>query len=186
MRTTNVEPNSLPCTALLVGLASVSILRAGTNSWEEEAVRISRRGGETAVRLIMDQHAGTSLHPDERGHAFVPFRARGGWQLVPRTYNRGHDHVRVIVFGTPVWSWREEGGAGRQTLPVVFDGRNARHACGIEGGLLLVTGAPDPSCRSIDSRGAGARTARETGGGTANRSFRSPFRRRARPTERST
>jgi len=68
-------------------------------------------------------------------------------------YNHGHDNVRVIHLGTLVHSVWDEGHRGKQTFPIVFDGRNDKRTCGVEGGLLLLTGSAAQACLLLDARG---------------------------------
>jgi len=107
------------------------------------------------VTLIINQGAEISLNPETEHKADIGFRSRrpGYWQIVPLVYNHGHHNVRVIHLGTLVHSvWQEEQ-RGKQTFPIVFDGRNDKRTCGVEGGLLLVAGSAAQSCLLLDSRG---------------------------------
>jgi len=96
------------------------------------------------VTLIIDEGAEISLNPKTEHTSITPgFRGRNG-KLYPHPaliYNHGRNNVRVMCFGTLV-------GPG----PIVFDGRNEKRTCGIEGGLLLMTGSSDGSLWLIDSR----------------------------------
>jgi len=49
-----------------------------------------------------------------------------------------------------VW---DKGDHGKQTCPIVFDGRNEKLTCGIEGGLLLIAGSVSQSSAVLDARG---------------------------------
>lgn len=97
------------------------------------------------VTLIIDQGAEISLNPKTEHTSITPgFRGRNG-KLYPHPaliYNHGRNNVRVMCFGTLV-------GPG----PIFFDGRNEKRTCGIEGGLLLVTGSANQTFGLIDSRG---------------------------------
>jgi len=108
------------------------------------------------VTLIIDQGAEISLNPDTEHKADIGFRSPrhpGFWKMVPLIWNRGHDRVRVIHLGKLVHSvWQEEK-RGKQTFPIVFDGRNEQGTCGLEGGLLLVKGSIGQSCLLLDARG---------------------------------
>ncbi len=104
------------------------------------------------VTLIVDRGAVLKLNPDTE-HTTIGFKARNPdyWQMLPMIYNRGHDGFRVLVFGTLVKWRRETGTRGKQTLPLMFDGRNERGDCGLKGGMLLVTGHATESFFLIDS-----------------------------------
>jgi len=106
------------------------------------------------VMLIVDKGAEISLDPDKTGHKTdIGFRPSGSWKLVPLIYNRGRSNVRVIHLGTLVHSVWQDTKPGTQTFPIVFDGRNEKRTCGVEGGLLLVAGAAAQSFLLLDSRG---------------------------------
>ena len=108
------------------------------------------------VTLIVAQGAEISLNPKTEHKTNIGFRSRrnpGYWQLVPLIYNRGRRNVRVIHLGTLVHSVWDKGKSGKQTFPIVFDGRNDKRTCGVEGGMLLVAGAATQSCLLLDSRG---------------------------------
>jgi len=108
------------------------------------------------VTLIIDRGAEVSLNPKTEHKADIGFRSPrhpGYWTLVPLIYNHGHDNVRVIHLGTlvhSVWAGKDR---GKQTFPIVFDGRNAKRTCGVQGGLLLVAGSAAQMCLLLDSRG---------------------------------
>ena len=108
------------------------------------------------VTLIIDRGAEISLNPDKTGHKTdIGFRSRrnpGSWRIVPLIYNHGHDNVRVIQLGTLVHSVWQDQKPGTQTFPIVFDGRNDKRTCGVEGGMLLVAGSAAQSCLLLDAR----------------------------------
>ena len=104
------------------------------------------------VTLIIDRHATLRLDPGGR-HTTIDFKSRnaGYWQMLPMIYNMGHDNVRVLLFGT-LEKWKvEKKENGKQTLPIMFDGRNDRGTCGLSGGLLMVTGHATDSFWLVDS-----------------------------------
>jgi len=108
------------------------------------------------ITLIIGQGAEISLNPDTEHKADIGFKSRrhpNYWQIVPLVWNRGHDNVRVIHLGTmvrSVWDW---GDHGKQTSTIVFDGRNEKRTCGVEGGLLLVAAPVRQGACLVDSRG---------------------------------
>lgn len=117
-----------------------------------DSIDIPRDG----VTLIINPGAEISLNPETEHNTDIGFRSRrhpGYWKMVPLIYNHGHDNVRVIHLGTLVHSVWDEEHRGKQTFPVVFDGRNDKRTCGVEGGLLLVVGSVGQSCLLLDSRG---------------------------------
>ena len=104
------------------------------------------------VTLIVDQKAVLRLNPESR-HTTIDFKSRnaGYWQMLPMIYNKGHDNVRILMFGT-LEKWKVENKSnGRQTLPIMFDGRNERGPCGLSGGLMMVTGHATDSFWLVDS-----------------------------------
>ena len=108
------------------------------------------------VTLIIGQGAEISLNPKTEHKTNIGFRSRRNpeyWQIVPLIYNRARSNVRVIHLGTLVHSVWDEGKSGKQTFPIVFDGRNDKRTCGVEGGMLLVAGAATQSCLLLDARG---------------------------------
>jgi len=108
------------------------------------------------VTLIIDQGAEISLNPDTEHKANIGFKSRNlpnYWQLVPLVWNRGHDNVRVICLGTMLHSIWDKKTSGKQTVPIVFDGRNEKRTCGVNGGLLLVAGSLPQGCTVIDTSG---------------------------------
>ncbi len=109
------------------------------------------------VTLIIDQGAEISLNPDKTGHKTdIGFRSRrnpGSWKIVPLIYNHGRANVRVIQLGTLVHSVWQDQKPGTQTFPIVFDGRNEKRTCGVEGGMLLVAGSAAQSFLLLDARG---------------------------------
>jgi len=93
------------------------------------------------VTLIIDQGAEISAKPGITFTSPTPgFRARDG-TLHPFSvliYNQ-KNNVRVLVFGT----------LATKGFPVMFDGRNKKGDCGLEGGMVLSTGkVPDGYWRS--------------------------------------
>ena len=104
------------------------------------------------VTLIVDRDAVLKLNPDTE-HTTIDFKSRnaGYWQMAPMIYNKGHDKVRVLMFGTLEKWKRETKTNGEQTLPLMFDGRNAKGDCGLQGGMLLVTGRATDSFWLVDS-----------------------------------
>ena len=114
------------------------------------------------VTLIIDQGAEISLNPDVTGHTYIGFRPDGSWKRLCMIYNRGHDNVRVISFGTiSSWivrptedAWTRQNPKGtpyRGTWPIFFDGQNDKRTCGIKGGMLLTTGSIDEAIWLVDS-----------------------------------
>jgi hypothetical protein len=105
------------------------------------------------VTLIIGQGAEISLNPKTEHKTDIGFRPAGSWQLVPLIYNHGRDNVRVIHLGTLIHSVWQDTKPAKQTFPIVFDGRNDKRTCGVEGGLLLVAGSASQSCLLLDARG---------------------------------
>ena len=105
------------------------------------------------VTLIIDQGAEISLNPQTEHKTDIGFRPAGSHQLVPLIYNHGRDNVRVIHLGTLVHSAWSDTKPPKQTFPIVFDGRNEKRTCGVEGGLLLVAGSAAQSFLLLDVRG---------------------------------
>ena len=104
------------------------------------------------VTLIIDKGAVLKLDP-ESTHSSIDFKSRnaGYWQMVPMIYNRGHDNFRALIFGKlEKYRWETES-KGKQTLPLMFDGRNEKGNCGLSGGLLLMTGHATDSLWLVDS-----------------------------------
>ena len=98
------------------------------------------------VTLIIDKGAEISLNPKTEHTSPTPgFRGRDGkfYPVKVLIYNHGRNNVRVMHFGTGV-----DG-----SFPVMFDGRNEKRTCGIEGGLLLFAGSAKQCSWLIDSRG---------------------------------
>lgn len=104
------------------------------------------------VTLIVDEGAVFRLNPDTK-HSTISFKASNPdyWGMIPFIYNKGHSDVRVLMFGELVkyrWETKER---GRQTMPIIFDGRNTSGDCGLSGGMMLVTGRATDSFWLIDS-----------------------------------
>jgi hypothetical protein len=106
----------------------------------------------SGVTLIVDKAAVLKLNPDTH-HTTIGFKARNPdyWAMLPMIYNKGHDNFRVLMFGTLVKSKWETKDNGKQTLPVMFDGRNEKGNCGLKGGMMLVTGHATDSFWLVDS-----------------------------------
>jgi hypothetical protein len=105
------------------------------------------------VTLIIDQGAEISLNPKTEHKTDIGFRPAGSWQLVPLIYNHQRNNVRVIHLGKLIHSVWQDTKPAKQTFPIVFDGRNDKRTCGVEGGLLLVAGSASQSCLLLDARG---------------------------------
>ena len=104
------------------------------------------------VTLIVDKGAIFKLNPDTK-HSTISFKARNPdyWGMIPFIYNKGHSNVNVLIFGELVkYRWETEE-RGRQTLPVMYDGRNVNGDCGLSGGTMLVTGTATDSFWLVDS-----------------------------------
>ena len=91
------------------------------------------------ITLIVDEGAVFKLNPDTK-HSTISFKARNPdyWGMIPLIYNKGHSDVKVLMFGELVkyrWETKER---GRQTMPIIFDGRNVNGDCGLSGGMMLV------------------------------------------------
>ncbi len=71
---------------------------------------------------------------------------------MPLIYNQGHDNVRVIELGLMVHSIWDKKIDGKQTFPIIFDGRNEQKTCGIKGGMMLMAGVSSQSFWLIDSK----------------------------------
>lgn len=107
------------------------------------------------VTLIISKDASIELLEDTQ-HTTISFgslRNPGYWQIVPLIYNQGHDNVRVIELGLMVHSVWDKKTSGKQTFPIIFDGRNEEKTCEINGGMMLVTGASSQSFWLVDSKG---------------------------------
>ena len=104
------------------------------------------------VNLIVDNEAIFKLNPETK-HTTISFKASKPdyWGMIPLIYNKGHNDVQVLMFGTLVkYRWETED-RGRQTFPIMFDGRNDNGDCGIIGGTMLVTGTATDSFWLVDS-----------------------------------
>ena len=104
------------------------------------------------ITLIVDEGAVFKLNPDTK-HSTISFKASNPdyWGMIPLIYNKGHSDVKVLMFGELVkyrWETKER---GRQTMPIIFDGRNVNGDCGLSGGMMLVTGTATDSFWLIDS-----------------------------------
>ncbi|MBL49957.1 MAG: hypothetical protein CMP28_13550 [Roseibacillus sp.] len=138
-----------PQLAIEWGLRNVTntVVLGGTYTVSDR-IDIPRPG----VTLIIDREAILRLNPEGR-HTTIDFRSRnpGYWQILPMIYNKGHDDVRVLLFGT-IEKWKVENeDNGKQTLPIMFDGRNEQGTCGLSGGLLMVTGHATDSFWLVDA-----------------------------------
>ena len=95
------------------------------------------------VTLIIDQGAEISAKPDTKFTSPTPgFRGRDG-TLYPFSvliYNQ-KNHFRVLMFGTVTVPG----------FPVMFDGRNEKGDCGLEGGMVLSTGQTSDMYFLVDS-----------------------------------
>jgi hypothetical protein len=96
------------------------------------------------VTLIIDQGAEMSAKKDAKFTSPTPgFRSRNG-TLHPFSvliYNQ-KNNFRVLMFGTVTVPG----------YPVMFDGRNEKGDCGLQGGMLLVTGSSHQCFWLSDSR----------------------------------
>ena len=114
----------------------------------DDRIDVPRSG----VNLIVDKDAVFKLNPKTK-HTTLSFKASKPdyWGMVPLIYNKGHNDVQVLMFGTSVkYRWETEA-RGRQTFPIMFDGRNDNGKCGIRGGTMLVTGTATDSFWLVDS-----------------------------------
>ena len=114
----------------------------------DDRIDVPRAG----VNLIVDKEAIFKLNPDTK-HTTISFKASKPdyWGMIPLIYNKGHNDVQVLLFGTLVkYRWEKEE-RGRQTFPIMFDGRNDNGDCGIIGGTMLVTGTATDSFWLVDS-----------------------------------
>ncbi len=96
------------------------------------------------VTLIVDQGAEISAKPYTTFTSPSPgFRARNGTYhpFSVLIYNQ-KNNVRVLMFGT----------VATKGFPVMFDGRNERGDCGLEGGMLLGKGKATDMYWLVDSR----------------------------------
>ncbi len=118
-----------------------------------DSIHIPRDG----VTLIIDRGAEISLNPKTEHKTDIGFRPTGSQQLIPLIYNHGRNNVRVIHLGTLVHSGRSDFDPAtkppKQTFPIVFDGRNKKRTCGVNGGLLLVAGSAAQTFLLLDARG---------------------------------
>ncbi|MHC4546439.1 MAG: hypothetical protein ACYTDW_13270 [Planctomycetota bacterium] len=114
-----------------------------------DSIDIPRDG----VTLIISKGAEISLNPKTEHKTDIGFRPAGSWQLVPLIYNHRRNNVRVIHLGKLIHSVWQDTKPVKQTFPIVFDGRNDKRTCGVEGGLLLVAGSASQSCLLLDARG---------------------------------
>ena len=81
----------------------------------DDRVDVPRAG----VNLIVDKEAIFKLNPDTK-HTTISFKARKPdyWGMIPLIYNKGHNDVQVLMFGTSVkYRWETEE-RGRQTFPI--------------------------------------------------------------------
>jgi len=144
--------NADPQLAIEWGLANArtTVVLAGKYV-VDDTVDVPRDG----VTLIIDRGAVIAMNPKTEHKTDLGFRSTGNfWQIVPLIYNRGRNNVRVISFGRLLWFCTEKGvprkgGKGRQTFPIVFDGRKG----GLKGGMMLVCGATHRCCWLIDCDG---------------------------------
>ena len=116
-----------------------------------DSVEVPRDG----VTLVIAPGAEISLDPNTEHKTDIGFRSPrhpGFWKIVPLIYNRGHDNVRVIHLGKLFHFVRTDERHGEQTFPIVFDGRNERRTCGVEGGMLVVAGSIEQTCLVLDAR----------------------------------
>ncbi len=141
--------NADPQLAIEWGLknARTTVLLAGEYSVSDR-IDVPRAN----ITLIVDKDAVLRLNPDSP-HTSISFKASKPdyWQMVPMLYNKGHDNVRLLVFGKLEkykWETKER---GKQTLPLMFDGRNEKGDCGLSGGMLVVTGHAVESFWLVDS-----------------------------------
>ncbi len=104
------------------------------------------------VTLIVDKGAVFKLNPDTK-HSTISFKASNPdyWGMIPFIYNKGHSNVEILMFGELVKYRLETKERGRQTMPIIFDGRNTKGDCGLSGGMMLVTGRATDSFWLIDS-----------------------------------
>jgi hypothetical protein len=95
------------------------------------------------VTLIIDQGAEISPKPDTEFTSPTPgFRGRNGkyYPFGVLIYNQ-KNNVRVLMFGT----------VKTKGFPVMFDGRNEKGDCGLEGGMVLGTGHATDMYWLVDS-----------------------------------
>lgn len=104
------------------------------------------------VTLIIAQGAEISLNPDTEHRTDIGFRPAGSHHLIPLIFNHGRKNVKVIHLGRLVHSSWPDQKPAKQTFPIVFDGRNDKGTCGVEGGLLLVAGSVAQSILLLDAR----------------------------------
>ncbi|MDA7526328.1 hypothetical protein N8525_04110 [Verrucomicrobiales bacterium] len=133
--------NTDPQLAIEWGMANArnTVVLAG-NYVVSDRIDVPRDG----VTLIIDQGAEISPKPGVEFTSPTPgFRGRNG-QYYPfgvLIYNQ-KNNVRVLMLGT----------VKTKGFPVMFDGRNERGDCGLEGGMLLGTGQATDTYWLVDSR----------------------------------
>ena len=106
------------------------------------------------VTLIIEQEAKIELNATT-SHTSIGFgsnRKPGYWQIVPLIYNEGHHDVEIILFGTLTHSLWDKKTSGKQTFPLIFDGRNEEKKCGITGGRIVILGSSQQSFWIVDSK----------------------------------
>ncbi len=130
------------------------------------------------VTLIIDQGASIKVDPDANHKTNITFRSsssRGKYsqQLVPVVYVFNRNNVRVYNFGDlqpSNWNHPDQElpkpelykdrslrfikeeitGRNGQTFPIVFDGRNEKLTCGVQGGVMVNTGTAHNFALGID------------------------------------
>ncbi len=130
------------------------------------------------VTLIIDQGASIKVDPDANHKTNLTFRSsssRGKYsqQLVPVVYVFNRNNVRVYNFGDlqpSNWNHPDQElpkpelykdrslrfikeeitGRNGQTFPIVFDGRNEKLTCGVQGGVMVNTGTAHNFVLGID------------------------------------
>jgi hypothetical protein len=130
------------------------------------------------VTLIIDQGASIKVDPDANHKTNLTFRSsssRGKYsqQLVPVVYVFKRNNVRVYNFGdlqSSNWNHPDQElpkpelykdrslrfikeeitGRNGQTFPIVFDGRNEKLTCGVQGGVIVNTGTAHNFVLGID------------------------------------
>ena len=154
--------------------ARITVVLAG-----EYIINDSIDAPRDGVTLIIDQEASIKLDPEANPRSNLTFRSsssRGKYsqQLVPLIWVR-RNNVRVYNFGNmrhSSWNYpdrempkpelykdrslrfikEEITGCNGQTFPVVFDGRNEELTAGVDGGVVVATGAGHNFVLCLDAK----------------------------------
>ena len=134
--------------------ARATLVQAG-NYMIDDSIDAPRDG----VTLIIDQGAVIEMNLDADPKTNIGFRSRLGpnaQQLAPIIYIKDRNNVRVYYFGDLVHGKKKKPEGSKQpfvqTFPVVFDGRNPKRTCGVDGGTIVATGTIHNAFVCLDSK----------------------------------